>query len=38
MGISCEKRVGKEKSIMEKMKNQLTAEKQVAKTKKKEKK
>lgn len=37
MGLSC-KPVGKMKSIMEKMKNELLAEKQAAKTKKKEKK
>ena len=36
MGISCKKQTGKFKSIMRKMNNQLLAEKQVAKTKKKE--
>lgn len=38
MGISCKKPVGKMKSIMRKMENQLLAEKQAAKIKKKEKK
>lgn len=38
MGITCKKQVGKMKSIMRKMENQLLAEKQAAKTKKKEKK
>lgn len=37
MGLSC-KPVGKMKGIMDKMKNELFAEKQVAKTKKREKK
>lgn len=37
MGLSC-KPVGKMKGMMEKMKNELFAEKQAAKTKKKEKK
>ena len=36
MGISCKKQTGKFKSIMRKMNNQLLAEKQVAKTKKRE--
>ena len=36
MGISCKKQTGKFKSIMRKMNNQLLAEKQAAKTKKKE--
>ena len=38
MGLSCKKQTGKFKSIMRKMENQLLAEKQAAKTKKKEKK
>lgn len=38
MGLSCKKQTGKFKSIMRKMENELLAEKQVAKTKKKEKK
>lgn len=38
MGISCKKQTGKMKSIMKKIENQLLAEKQAAKTKKKEKK
>ena len=38
MGISCKKQTGKMKSIMRKMENHLLAEKQAAKTKKKEKK
>ena len=38
MGISCKKQTGKMKSIIKKMENQLLAEKQAAKTKKKEKK
>ena len=38
MGLSCKKQTGKFKSIMIKMENQLLAEKQAAKTKKKEKK
>ena len=38
MGISCKKQIGKFQSIMRKMENQLEAEKQAAKTKKKEKK
>ena len=36
MGLSCKKQTGKFKSIMRKMNNQLLAEKQAAKTKKKE--
>lgn len=38
MGLSCRKQVGNMKSIMKKIENQLLAEKQIAKTKKKEKK
>ena len=38
MGLSCKKQTGKMKSIIKKMENQLLAEKQDAKTKKKEKK
>ena len=37
MGINCGKQTGKMKSIMKKMENQLLAEKQAAKTKKREK-
>ena len=36
MGISCKKQTGKMKSIIKKMENQLLAEKQAVKTKKKE--
>ena len=38
MGINCKKQIGKFQSIMRKMENELLAEKQAAKTKKKEKK
>lgn len=38
MGLSCKKQTGKFQSIMRKMENELLAEKQVAKMKKKEKK